>query len=396
MSRKIKIILGILFYPYGIYLIINHFRKKNKWDSKGFDSKVDSELEEFNSSLNNIEEILPKDSVDIKKGVDILLKYYEKNKNKVQFVDKNEIIKSKKSFFHFRNKFIIELVEKNEILFGIHVKTFGFVFTDKFFVFVGLEKVIRYDYRVFSDINLKNNSYWINNTKLFDLVKQSNKSLSFIDDIKSIVSKIKFGDPTHKFKLTKHRSSGIFGSISNSFEKYGEKNMNVFEVDEKQKNLKINIINIEKLGVLISENQEEILKREEGQKYLQKFVKLNLFSSKLHNEVLKEVDKVKNTSIIFNHQINQMIKDLKSLNKTLTTVNSISKGLVVQFVNGDMMKFYESYEILDSLGLFNSSFENNLISNLNSIDSKLESLNTNLKYLNIVSTYNTYQLSKIR
>tara|TARA_B110000238_G_C15966960_1_gene369972 strand:+ start:196 stop:714 length:519 start_codon:yes stop_codon:yes gene_type:complete len=172
--------------------------------------------------------------------------------------------------------------------------------------------------------------------------------------------------------------------------------MNVFEVDEKQKNLKINIINIEKLGVLISENQEEILKREEGQKYLQKFVKLNLFSSKLHNEVLKEVDKVKNTSIIFNHQINQMIKDLKSLNKTLTTVNSISKGLVVQFVNGDMMKFYESYEILDSLGLFNSSFENNLISNLNSIDSKLESLNTNLKYLNIVSTYNTYQLSKIR
>ena len=91
-----------------------------------------------------------------------------------------------------------------------------------------------------------------------------------------------------------------------------------------------------------------------------------------------------------------MIKDLKSLNKTLTTVNSISKGLVVQFVNGDMMKFYESYEILDSLGLFNSSFENNLISNLNSIDSKLESLNTNLKYLNIVSTYNTYQLSKIR
>ena len=91
-----------------------------------------------------------------------------------------------------------------------------------------------------------------------------------------------------------------------------------------------------------------------------------------------------------------MIKDLKSLNKTLTTVNSISKGLVVQFVDGDMMKFYESYEILDSLGLFNSSFENNLISNLNSIDSKLESLNTNLKYLNIVSTYNTYQLSKIR
>ena len=70
--------------------------------------------------------------------------------------------------------------------------------------------------------------------------------------------------------------------------------------------------------------------------------------------------------------------------------------MVEKYVNNEMVEFYTIYEKFDELGTFNSSYENKMLSNLNSLSSQLDSIQNSLNYSNVLLTYNTLQLRGIK
>tara|TARA_R110002049_G_scaffold185921_1_gene354189 strand:+ start:878 stop:1687 length:810 start_codon:yes stop_codon:yes gene_type:complete len=197
-----------------------------------------------------------------------------------------------------------------------------------------------------------------------------------------------------------------------------EKTINTYSLNKNQEIL----LNAEKdFGKLLEKNQDLIIniKRE----YIQDFIKIsNYLKTKKAN-----IDSVFNS---INHSKN--IEELDYLNNLIKTqihtYNTIlfhSINMITSLVKNNMVVFYEIYEQFDKLDIFNSNWEKIISQKLEKIEDKLdsitseisdlnymtqesldnlsqqvslqlESIDSSIKFNNLLSSVQTFQLNKIK
>ena len=275
-----------------------------------------------------------------------------------------------------------------------------------FFVLTNTSTYKKLDYRVFRELTVipgefgvKDSGQWRHkNTFLLKHsgIERNDKDFySLFNEIKSIINTIEFNDSMDVERMTQTRKTvSMFGF--NEKEKFKEKEMNPWEIKEIQEKFSLEIVDLNNLTTLLSESEKEILEKEKGQEYLQKFIRLKRYISQIREGLLTDLIMGKEDHWMYKKELTRHLHKLKTNNEQLELLNNISYYLISNFVNNKMIDFYEMYENLDQLGIFNSNYENRMIEELGSINDGLRKINNKLTYLNMVTTYNTFQLRSIR
>lgn len=328
-----------------------------------------------------------------------LVEYFNSNKNK--FLVGSQEIHSKMnklftlSIFKTLKKQIEEIVGEENILFGLEEISSGILFTEKFFILCGGSSGVRkFDYRIFEDLTLrpktltKKGCYLLNNEPLYGLGTTSKDFLNSFEEIKNIISTLSIDYSTDTEEISQERSINLFGIGGLKNEQH--------RIKETQRGYELKVVDLNELNSLISDRQKEILTKENGQEYLQKFVRLSKYISEVRKDILTRLTEGQVGSFIREKRFEIYLEQLENDNGNLETLHNISIYLITNFVNENMVKFFEIYESLDEIGVFNSGFENKLLEELGSINDKLRGINSKLTYLNILTSYNTFQLNTIK
>ena len=256
----------------------------------------------------------------------------------------------------------------------------------------------------------------------YNLTDEENmiKITSFCDTLNSILKYGSLEKYLNHLNLSKNK-------IFNKFLiKYDSKNNGIIDVTESNDLMKL----IEKNNDLIIESSKN-----DNKPYIQSFVKLNNFLNNKERSIQLYFDYVKSNKIQnlleFDYSIQILEKQIKSYN--LILFNSL--GMVNSLCNGNMIIFYQIYECLDQLNVWNTNWENEMnnelkninknfdiltkkidsleqniiegFSNLNktisggfnelqhSIVKELKVINSNVDYGNLFSAISSYQLYKL-
>lgn len=339
-----------------------------------------------------------------------LIEYFNSNKDNKFLVSKEEIhSKMNKLFtisvFKVLKNQIEEVVINDEILFGLEETSSGILFFEKYFILCdGSSGLKKFDYRIFQEITLrpktftKKGCYLINGEELLGLGTTKDDFINSFNDLKKIISNMEFDTSKHRNHLTQHRSTNLtgLGGIKNMIERFGEREMRPWEIEEIQKEFSLDIVDLSELTVLISEEEKEIVKKEKGQEYLQKFIRLKKYVSQIRENLLNDLVIGKEDQWMIKSNLLRHLEKLERENEQLKLLNNISIYLISNFINDKLVDFYEIYEELDKSGIFNSNYENRIIEELGSINDGLRKINNKLTYLNVITTYNTFQLRSIK
>jgi hypothetical protein len=146
---------------------------------------------------------------------------------------------------------------------------------------------------------------------------------------------------------------------------------------------------------IVKKNQDKII--EIDRNYIQKFIKISVYLKSKKQNIFNLFTGIRNYNSrndIFN--LKQQNIDLLNEIKLFETLIFHSVNMVTSLINNDMFSFYEIYESLDKLGIFNSNWEKEIHENILGINYQLSSVNENLRNLNnnIINTLN--QLSYIQ
>jgi hypothetical protein len=122
---------------------------------------------------------------------------------------------------------------------------------------------------------------------------------------------------------------------------------------------------------IFQKNQSKII--EVDKLYVHRFVQLSNFIKLKKNRIQKLFKSIKKSRDYINKEYS-----LDVLNSEITSYESIvfhSNNMIISLVSGDLITFYELYEAFDKLGMFKSSWENEVSICLLSINNNLESIN---------------------
>ena len=209
--------------------------------------------------------------------------------------------------------------------------------------------------------------------KLLNVIIESDLSIKSENSIKFI------NDLINYFEI-------IFAKYNSILEDLNKKN----ETDLKNFNsenglLKLIDGDIDFLKIL-KKNQTKII--EIDRNYIQKFVKIhNYLQTKKENSLFIFNELKKSNSTIEQHD---MLGILKNQINTYEILVFHSINMLGSLVTDDLITFYEIYESLDKLGIFNSNWENEVSEKLTNIGDKLDDLMFSIDSMekNIVSHLN--------
>lgn len=171
-----------------------------------------------------------------------------------------------------------------------------------------------------------------------------------------------------------------------------EKNHSDIEILQSQ--FKLEVVVFDELENYIKKNESKIIEKDE--KKLHEFIKLTRFLKSIKSEIESNLKKGQTDLYFVKDNLRKLIKETKFLNSKLEQIYILGQLMVEKYVNNEMVEFYTIYEKFDELGTFNSSYENKMLSNLNSLSSQLDSIQNSLNYSNVLLTYNTLQLRGIK
>jgi hypothetical protein len=148
------------------------------------------------------------------------------------------------------------------------------------------------------------------------------------------------------------------------------KKNNILSELDKDNNGEIDLIDSESFNKLISKHQKNIIDIDKS--YIQKFVKISLYiknkKSNIQN-LFKSINKTKNEK-----EFHESLNLLKNQIHTYDLLIFHSINMVTSLIEDDLITFYEIYECFDQLGIFNSNWENEVMSKLTDIGSGLNEL----------------------
>lgn len=138
---------------------------------------------------------------------------------------------------------------------------------------------------------------------------------------------------------------------------------------------------------VLKKNQAEIIKIDRD--YIQKFVKIQKYlQTKKENMQTIFIEIKKSKSTVNQHE---MLGILKNQVNTYEVLVFHSMNMLGALLSDDLITFYEIYESFDKLGIFNSSWENEVSEKLINIGDKLNDLMYSIYIMeqNIVSNLNS-------
>jgi DNA repair ATPase RecN len=159
----------------------------------------------------------------------------------------------------------------------------------------------------------------------------------------------------------------IENQINNSFD-----NLNIIinEISSSVKEYQNN-----DLFVLLNKHQEQI--KQIDKKYIQDFIKISNYLKTKNDNIQLLIQRNKDLIDPTNTQIVTVEKNLEVLKDSVYTYNLLifhSINMLTSLLEDDMLTFYEIYESLDKLNIFNSNWENEISDKLTKIDKKLDDL----------------------
>jgi len=206
-------------------------------------------------------------------------------------------------------------------------------------------------------------------------------------EFEGILLKKKYGNKDIIFKSNESDIKIIkdfFREIENRMQKYDFDNQN--EENQKQekllgsiesfktefdrdKNGEIDLVDND-LMKLLSKNQEIIIDLDKN--YIHQFIKVSNFIKTKKANIQKIFDSLEETQS--EHELEVNIDFIKNQIHTYELLVFHSINMVGSIGNKDLITFYEIYEVFDKLGIYTSNWENEVSERLSNIDGKLNDL----------------------
>ena len=140
----------------------------------------------------------------------------------------------------------------------------------------------------------------------------------------------------------------------------------------------VDLVDCSDFNKLLQKHQKKIIEVEK--KYVQNFVKISIYlKTKKQNitSIFNSINESKDNKIL-NRQV-QILGNLKQQIHSYDSLLFHSISMVTSVVHDDLITFYEIYECFDQLGVFNSNWENEVSNNLSDIGSKLDEIGVQLE-----------------
>ena len=373
------------------------------------------------------------------KGAEILLQLFEKYKNEPWVLSTSEIAKKNKSWFsksrwkaEENNRFIY-----NELKYGLEC---GITITDDSYVF------FLHDRYVNGRLSLPPTDRLLSLYKLEAIEKE----IKIINATSIKILNPYFGKE-YILKISKFEIQFLeefFNNCNYAIDKKMEeiqnkekKELELFKKSkvaflqnfDKNDNGIVDVIEgVDEFMTLFKKHQNKVI--EADKKFILNFVKIaNNLKTKRQN--IQDIFlNLKNSNDYL--QLDENVKILKNHIHTYELLLFHSLNMLISIVDDDLITFYEIYELFDKLNIFNSnwenevsqelknigdglnelmysidSMENNIINGLskltyvtqkgfsnleNSVTKELNSINSSIKYNNLLTGISTYQLYKIK
>lgn len=363
-------------------------------------------------------------------GTKILLSLFEKYKNQPWVLSSSEIENKKKSWFSGK---------WGGHGFGLYKHKFGLMsgitiseFNDMFFLVDAERSVyrqfqtlegIREIFHIHNSTSIKINYVWDNcYIKMTEPEIQflqeflNNFSLEVDKEIENIQNKEKRAKENEKHRLESLKKSKT--SRLQEFDKDGNGVVDAIE-------------GIDEFMILFKKHQKKIV--DVDKQYIQNFVKVSNYLKTKRQNIQDIFSSIKNTKDQL--QLDENVGILKNQIHTYELLLFHSLNMIISIVEDDLIIFYEIYESFDKLNMFNSNWENevsqklkniedglselmysidsmerNIVSGLNqlayvtqegfsdlerSVTKELQSIDSSIKFNNLLTGISTYQLYKI-
>jgi hypothetical protein len=373
-------------------------------------------------------------------GTQIMLSLFEKYKNETWVLSSSEIEKKIQSWFpgKWGNYGFNLYKHKIGLISGVTVNQYGEVF-----FLVDNERGVKRNFNSLDEIKeifhihdsttIKINYVWEN-----CFIKMSEPEINFLqeflDKFSSEVDKIILN--TEKKSKEKEKESKEIEKESKEkekqqFESLKQSQISFLQDFDKDGNKEVDLIDGESFNKLLNKNQKSV--SEIDKKYIQKFVKITMYLKTKKSNTQKIFDSIKKTKNEI--ELNELVNLLKNQIHTYELLVFHSINMITSLVDSDLVTFYEIYECFDQLGVFNSNWENyvsdkltdigdgikdlmysiyqmenkivNSIDNLTyvtqdsfkelniSVNNQLNSIDSSIKFNNLLTGIQTYQMYKI-
>ena len=200
---------------------------------------------------------------------------------------------------------------------------------------------------------------------------------------------------------------------------------------DKDNNGEVDLVDAESFNKLLTKNQQSIIEIDKN--YIQKFVKISMYLKLKKSNTQKIFESIKDTKN--DAELNELMHLLNNQIHTYEMLVFHSISMVTSLVDSELITFYEIYECFDQLGVFNSNWENEVsnkltdigeglrdlmysiyhmenkivrsIDNLtyvtqesfsrlnHSVNNQLSSIDSSIKFNNLLSSIQAYQMYKI-
>ena len=139
---------------------------------------------------------------------------------------------------------------------------------------------------------------------------------------------------------------------------------------DKDGNGEIDLVDGDSFNKLVNKNQNSII--EIDKIYIQKFVKISMYLKTKKNNTQKFFDSIKNTEN--ETELTELVSLLKNQIHTYDLLVLHSISMITSLIESDLITFYEIYECFDQLGVFNSNWENEVSNKLTNIGDGIKDL----------------------
>jgi len=139
---------------------------------------------------------------------------------------------------------------------------------------------------------------------------------------------------------------------------------------DKDGNGEIDLVDGDSFNKLVNKNQNSII--EIDKIYIQKFVKISMYLKTKKHNTQKFFDSIKNTEN--ETELTELVSLLKNQIHTYDLLVLHSISMITSLIESDLITFYEIYECFDQLGVFNSNWENEVSNKLTNIGDGIKDL----------------------
>ena len=366
------------------------------------------------------------------RGSNLMLSLFEKYKNESWVLSSSEIEKKQRSFWSGGkwNNYGFKLYKhKMGLECGITIDEFNnfhfLVSTEKEINGIGLNSLeeINKIFQIHDSTSIKINYVWDN-----CFMKMSEPEIKFLQEFiqefnNEVDREIKSTEKRKRDdeKKEKERIKSLKKSQNSLLEEFDKDNNGVIDVIEGD----------DDFMKLFKKHQKKIIELDKD--YIQKFVKISNYLKTKRKNIQDVFSSIKNTENKL--QLDNNVGVLKNQIHTYELLLFHSLNMITSIVEDDLIIFYEIYESFDKLNMFNSNWENevsqklsnigeglselmdsinsmerNIVNGLtelsyvtqegfsdlgNSVTKELQSIDSSIKFNNLLTGIQTYQMYKI-